>query len=304
MKTNIIEYIIKNKELKQKDLAETLGVSRAQISKWKSGEHIPHDREKELMEIAGLFGFSPSWAILVKTEENSQAWIDYMEHMNQIVDDTYSSPYFDDEAEIYTSIIIQALCELGLKIPEKAPEIKNDDESEDYEFSDFDDFVYQYLTNYGPITTWCQKYLSEDDKDGYMLYDLQQDLSCHYPIFLTLKYIDNKLLEKNGFDLNDLKSKLSEEENNARKDIHRLCLMLSELKVSFKTDYYDLVNKHPYELDDILTFSGAMRYSPNSSVAMEEYFSFPDRLILAELRATRMLYEEINEKIDKLLPSE
>ena len=52
MTTNIIDYIIKNKGLRQKDIAENLNVSKAQVSKWKSGEHIPHERREELLSIA------------------------------------------------------------------------------------------------------------------------------------------------------------------------------------------------------------------------------------------------------------
>lgn len=34
---NIIDYITRNKGLKQKDIADRLNVSKAQVSKWKSG---------------------------------------------------------------------------------------------------------------------------------------------------------------------------------------------------------------------------------------------------------------------------
>ena len=302
MKINIIEYIIKNNNLKQKDIADALAVSRAQISKWKAGEDIPHDREKELLKLAGLFGFDSSWAILVKTEENSQAWIDYMRHMNDVNDDTYSSRSFDDESEICTPIVIQALCELGLAIPDCPPSIETLEDYENYEFTSFDNFICEYLTNYGPINAWCDKYLSEED-DGYVVYDMQQNISCHYPIYLALKYVNRDLLETNGINLKRLDSKLVKEDREARKDIHHLCLKLRDMGISFKTDYFDLVNKHPYELDDIITFSGAIRYSPNSGIAMEEYFSFSERKILEETRVTRMMLEKLHEKLDQLTTS-
>ena len=37
MAINIIEYITKNKGLKQQDIAKKLGVTTGQISKWKNG---------------------------------------------------------------------------------------------------------------------------------------------------------------------------------------------------------------------------------------------------------------------------
>lgn len=297
---NLIEYILKNKNLKQKDLAESLGVSRAQISKWKSGESIPYDREKELTKLAGLFGFDPEWAVLVGTEENSQAWADYMFHMNHMVEDTHGSIRFEDEAEIYTQLVLKTLHELGLNIPENAPVIDEMSDSDEYNFTEFDKFIFEYLTNYGAITTWCSEYIYEDHDD---LFEIQDDIITHYPIYLTLQYIDKTLLEKNGFDLEILQKKLSSEIESAKKALNKYCLQLTSLNISIKTDYFDLVNKHPYQLDDTVTFSNAMYHSPNPFVAIEEYFSFPEKMILAEIRDTKALLEDINLKLDKLSSS-
>ena len=52
MAFNIIEYITKNTDLKQKDIAKKLGVTTGQISKWKQGEYIASERQKELNKLA------------------------------------------------------------------------------------------------------------------------------------------------------------------------------------------------------------------------------------------------------------
>ena len=65
--------------------------------------------------------------------------------MNDIVDDNVCSFELDDEPEIYAPIILTALVELGLKLPEVAPSI-SDMEKDEYKFTDFDNFIHDYLT--------------------------------------------------------------------------------------------------------------------------------------------------------------
>lgn len=66
---NIIDYITRNKGLKQKDIADRLNVSKAQVSKWKSGEYISYSKQEELNKLAGLFGNDTEWAVITKTKE-------------------------------------------------------------------------------------------------------------------------------------------------------------------------------------------------------------------------------------------
>ena len=298
MTTNLIDYIIKNKGLRQKDIAENLNVSKAQVSKWKSGEHIPHERREKLLSMAGLFGYDSEWAILVGSESNSERWISYMAHMNEIVDDNVCSFELEDEPEIYSPIILTALVEQGLKLPKTAPNI-SDMEKDEYRFTDFDNFIHDYLTCYGPMIEWSRVYLlSEDDE----LFDHFGNITAH-SIDLALRYVSDKNLEKVGFDLSDLNSRLSEIDRKARIEISALCTNMQNLKIPFKTDYFDIVNNHPYEIDDNLLHSTASIYSPLPNVAMRDFLSYGEQLILAETRANRLILEDIDKKLEKLLQS-
>ena len=78
MAFNIIEYITKNTDLKQKDIAKKLGVTTGQISKWKQGEYVASERKEELNKLAGLFGHNYEWAVISKTKKNSDAWFEYV----------------------------------------------------------------------------------------------------------------------------------------------------------------------------------------------------------------------------------
>ena len=82
MNTNIIDYLTTEKGFKQQDIAERMGVSTAQVSKWKSQKSFSRKREAELMNLAGLWwetkrkgGNSSSFAIMVGSEQNQNAWI-------------------------------------------------------------------------------------------------------------------------------------------------------------------------------------------------------------------------------------
>ena len=80
MNTNIIDYLTTEKGLKQQDIAERMGVSTAQVSKWKRKNIIAFKRERALMKLADLawesdekpLGYSSAFAILVKSKENEK----------------------------------------------------------------------------------------------------------------------------------------------------------------------------------------------------------------------------------------
>jgi transcriptional regulator with XRE-family HTH domain len=82
MNTNIIEYIIKNKKIKQNEIAKKLGVTTGQISKWKQGEYISSERRLELNKLADLFSDNPDWIDISKTKRNAESWFKYINQLS------------------------------------------------------------------------------------------------------------------------------------------------------------------------------------------------------------------------------
>jgi transcriptional regulator with XRE-family HTH domain len=289
MNINLIEYIIKKTGVSQKDLADKLNVSREQISKWKSGESILHKRD-DLMKIAGLFGDDPGWAILVKTEKNSQAWIKYILYMNESMEDYFQSSSLNGDPEFYAPAIIRGLAELGVSIPQKAPSVKKLLEDE---YTKFDLFIDDYLQCYGPITEWCAKYLSSGhaEIENYELdiTDWASDLSiCH---------VDEKLLISNGVDPSKLALHREKTKHEIRRKIRYMCMTMKKKNIPFDTDYFDLINNGINTLNDELMFSDIA----SEHTDVETYFSYADRVLLGEGRKTNSLLESLHAKIDKLL---
>ena len=121
MRKNIIEYIIANTDYRQKDLAAKLGVSGAQISKWKSGEFIPPDRAEVLRKLAGLFTNQIAWNELVKTKENASAWHAYLYELNKEAD--HPAYTLTDEPTFHTPSILLEMVDAGIPIPSCPPTI-------------------------------------------------------------------------------------------------------------------------------------------------------------------------------------
>ena len=179
--TNIISYLIKEKNFKQIEIAEKLGVANAQISKWKMGVKIPRRRETELMRLAKIWwpredGRPPSeWAIIVKSKENEDNWFEFFEDCifeygnklrdcmppsNFITRSINPSDYKRSSVaselininDLIESILI-VFNEAGIPIPEKAPVLQRYDPYIDP--SAFQEFVKHYLYTYFELEDWC-----------------------------------------------------------------------------------------------------------------------------------------------------
>ena len=155
MAFNIIEYITKNTGLKQKDIAKKLGVTTGQISKWKQGEYIASERKEELNKLAGLFGHNTEWAVLSKTKANSDAWFKYVlwHSSNELV----SNREIKDEGDWAIPKIFIRLSQLGMSLPNKAPNVKKLKSGVD-DWNDFDMAMSKILRSYGILIEWNDKH--------------------------------------------------------------------------------------------------------------------------------------------------
>lgn len=129
---NIIDYIIESKKLNQGKISEELGVSQAQISKWKTGEKISNKSELKLIELAGLNNHcekftidnaDSKWAILTRKHCDGQAWLDYLTalvYSHQIWDFKKNDILAEDELTSWIKNFLFLLNEGDVELP-KAP---------------------------------------------------------------------------------------------------------------------------------------------------------------------------------------
>jgi len=294
MKLNIIEYITKNTDFRQKDIAERLAVSTAQISKWKSGEYISQEREEALLQLAGLFGDDAEWAMLVKTEENSKSWIEYVRYRNEIVD--LPSYTIQDMPEIYVRLILSSLADVGVVLPNSAPSV-NQIDKDGYESSLFDSLVGNYLDEYSRLIYWHQANIGSLNFDDAVIdgphkevYELED---C--AVSLTLCYVDNELLIETGADNVKLKHFQQQSRRKTKDAIVALCEAMRSRKMPFTTDYFDYLSKSPEWLEDeqIITEEGV--------TSVTDFLTYQERNILEKIDLNNRLLTELQAKVDRLL---
>lgn len=297
MHVNIIGYITARTGLKQKDLAEQLGVSKAQISKWKAGEYISLEKREKLNEIAGLFGDDPEWAILVKTEENSQAWYEYFRQLNDEAEG-YAGYQFEDEPEVYVRSILLLLSRLGIDVPPAPPsstESTGEEIDIDEEMEPLDALLWDFLRNYGHLVQWWERYIQCTDHPD--LWEIQLDL-LHCAPEIALNNISPDVREAAGIKSKKFNSCFRETVSDARNRIHRLCAEMNELRIPFVADYFAFLHEDPEVLEDEVFFGDVMGDST------EKLLPFGERTILLEARKTNQLLMELHAKVDSLLSSE
>lgn len=274
MATNLIEYIVKHTSLKQKDLAEKLGVTPPLITRWKNGERIPYEKEQHLKEIANLFTDDVAWADIAKTKENADAWCAYISYMNEIAD----IPATDlmDEPEMNAPSVLTAIKEAGVPIPQTPPETEDDEQP-------FNKFIYELLNNYGRYYQWCENNLYGISNDDILDEAYEAD---YFALGLSFHYIEDKTLLDTGASLDQVNAYVTKTRFEAIDFIKTLCNMMMKAGIHMQTDYYDFVNESPFTLEDNALFG---RLGAN----IESHLSYGENLILQEVRELKELVAQL-----------
>jgi transcriptional regulator with XRE-family HTH domain len=291
--STLIDVVLKKTGLKQMDIAKKLGVSRAQISKWKSGEDIPDDRRTVLNEMAGLFGDDTEWALLTKTPENAESWIKFFEDRHENCLDVDPCEIFADESEFRVPEMLLMFNSIGIKIPEKAPDIDSD---EDYEGTDFDSLITNYLESFSALTRWYEINISSINNDE--VFEDTLDLA-HYITEYALKYVDQDILTKLGADLSIVAKTVTETKKEMTDTIEDIIDTMLNSNAPIMTDYFDLINKAPYVLDDEQMMSSIARGS-----SIESRLPLFERTVLNQNVLLLELLTELHVKIDTLIKPE
>lgn len=291
---NLISHILTNTKMSQKDLAAAIGVSGAQISKWKSGEPIPFGRKGELMEIAQI---PSNFEVLelAGTEENIDQWIhhlraDVVPCLEHGLDDAFEDRDVAEENLLELLEIFQAF---GLVKPYTAPQLI-EHENGDISFTQeaFHNIAYETLVNLSDIRFWINSFVSfsgysRELGEDYELTDLEgqiQDESFQ----IAAMHIDIKNIPTISADA--FESLKRQARNNMAGLIQQYLLRLK--LGSNRTplvDLYDLVNISPNQLAiDAETFDGA------------SYITMGDRYADLTYKNTMGMLNNLYSKIDKL----
>lgn len=147
---NLILLALRSRACSQKELAGELGVSAAQVSKWKSGEYMSLEMQRKLKVIAEIGDRDPDVVYWTGCNEQADKWYGLIKHLASEAS-THSDcsyvpyPLLEDE-EFMVWKVLHSLTAAGMSIPEQFPQEIDFDYNCDYE-GNIDRFEVLYYGN-------------------------------------------------------------------------------------------------------------------------------------------------------------
>ncbi|WP_283603738.1 helix-turn-helix domain-containing protein [Serratia proteamaculans] len=137
----LVELVLKNLACSQKALAERLGVSPAQVSKWKKGEYMSDDMEKKMRELSGINTLDPDLVLLVGSAEQAMKWEQVIQYIAETAlenaETGYETEPLTDPDGLLCAETLRTLNEMGVTIPKEFPtelEVDFSDPDEDMDW--------------------------------------------------------------------------------------------------------------------------------------------------------------------------
>lgn len=170
MKT-IVHYTLEETGITQKELAERLGVSAAQVSRWKNErDKVPEGHHRAMRAMFQCGEFDPETIRICGSKENAQAWNEALIRECQFSDYPFDK-VIDDEVE--RSYILQLFHEAGVDMKAPPPpgwEAEDVDHSVQFAISG-------YLNDMGWRYAWLSQMVPGDGENLFMAtYDLTNEL--------------------------------------------------------------------------------------------------------------------------------
>ncbi|TWU02899.1 helix-turn-helix transcriptional regulator [Stieleria varia] len=300
---NLVEYITHKGAYNQADLARELGVSRAQISKWKSGEHIPSERRDRLLKIAGLFDtVSDRWAMFAETEDNSKAWCDFFEEL--LEDLEWGGSLRDlsrNMPDIFYGHLIEALLGLDAKISVKAPASKWEDE-ESCKMTPLANCLFSVYETWGQLYDWIDSSLEFDDlMDGaeYELFDVIEELRWSAS-GIAIDNVEPELLISIGCEESKIKELTKQSRQEAAQRLSQVCNIRIKHGLPITADYFQLLTLPPIELAEASWFQRKGN-SHHPGEAIKSFLSYGERQLLSHQECQAAMLRQIDSKLDRLL---
>lgn len=127
--SSLVELALVAQSCNQKELALRLGVSPAQISKWKKGEHISFEMSDKLSKLAGLDDLDPDVVLLAGSKQDAKKWLQLIRYLAELAEDSaetgYNTPPLVDDLDDDNCFLFwntfHVLKEMGFNIPQPFP---------------------------------------------------------------------------------------------------------------------------------------------------------------------------------------
>ena len=183
---NLLKLVLQQTGYSQKQLSAEIKVSTAQISKWKSGEHMSLEMECRLKAIAEIGDRDPDVVYWTGGIDQADKWKKLVAHLTAVAianaECSYESYPLHDESSTLLWNVFDAMIEAGATIPQEFPaEIDFDyevdyEENEElfkmlYETNEYSSLIYKGLTSlaklYDFYAAYIQEIMFEDSLDLY-----------------------------------------------------------------------------------------------------------------------------------------
>jgi transcriptional regulator with XRE-family HTH domain len=164
----------------QKELADRLGVSPTQISKWKKDEHMSLDMERKLRVMAKIGDKNPSFVRFAGSLEAAKKWEALIQYLAEFADEDeetgYDTPPLTDELDLLCSMTFHCLREMGVELPKTFPnelDVDYEDSPDDlWDLLDANPYsslifkIYKSFTNvYGFYAAYVSELVHDTDLD-------------------------------------------------------------------------------------------------------------------------------------------
>lgn len=281
MADNIVSLVTRRSGMTQAELANELGVSRAQITKWKNGDDLPPQRRAQMLELISMSEEEFDWLPFTTNPEEIPKWIAYL---RGVPCEGYEYFRHGGIEDFMLPGILAELRRHSIKIPVSVPTEDEDDEEDSFYCLLIDVF-----SGAGRLAYFTQKYIGYDQFCTHLM-NLDTCL-----VGLSLAHIDTETYAHLIEDISAFRERSFAVRVMANEIIHELCRDIIAAGRPIAADYFGMVNRAPDDLVD--EEDDDPYFFPKTSL----YFSYPEATLSKQIIELREIVFELHRKIDCLL---
>jgi transcriptional regulator with XRE-family HTH domain len=168
----LIQLALSVLDCNQKELAQRLNVSPAQVSKWKNGDYMSYDMQAKLSGLIGIEDMDPDYVVQAGSVQDAQKWMRLLKFLAEWVAEDNESGYHaylleaPEEETLLCWKTFNTLKEMGVDIPQRFPE-ELDFEYEDWITSDESEKRLDELFSHSHVSVIIDIYKSYTDVYGF-----------------------------------------------------------------------------------------------------------------------------------------
>lgn len=110
----------------QKELAQKMGVSPTQISKWKKGDYLSFEMEGKLRKLINIENLQPDFILIAGSIKNAKKWERLIRFIAEVSSESsetgYNTEPLLEENELLPWSTFHTLSQLGITIPKEFPQ--------------------------------------------------------------------------------------------------------------------------------------------------------------------------------------